>query len=132
MSRRGRDHRDSPARSESDQDSASDSDVFETPATGHSSESEPDWEDNENLGTYYGKLDRVDDKEVTLSLHKRTIRLFFEKILGKGELDRDGRELLRDRYYLSPSSTRSCLLLTSSPRLACQHMLKGSKLSTFG
>ena len=83
MSRRGRDHRDSPARSESDQDSASDSDVFKTPATGHSSESEPDWEDNENLATYYGKLDRVDDKEVTLSLHKRTIKLFFEKILGE-------------------------------------------------
>ena len=83
MSRRGRDHRDSPARSESDQDSASDSDVFETPATGRSSESEPDWEDNENLATYYGKLDRVDDKEVTLSLHKRTIKLFFEKILGE-------------------------------------------------
>ena len=94
--------RDSPAASsESEQDSVSDSEVSETAVANHSSESEAE-EDNVNLAAYYGKLDRVDDKEVTLSLHKRTIKLFFEKILGKGELDRDGRELLRDRYYMSP------------------------------
>ena len=63
-------------------------------------------EDNDGVGSelamYYGKLDRVDDKEVTLKLNKETLNLFFSKILGKGELDREGRELLRDKYYMSP------------------------------
>lgn len=54
------------------------------------------------LASYYGKFGRVDEKEVTLKLNKETLALFFTKILGKGELDRDGRELLRDKYYLSP------------------------------
>ena len=103
MSRRGRDQSASPAASSgSEQDSASDSEVSETAVANHSSESEADMEDNADLAAFYGKLDRVNDKEVTLTLHKRTIKLFFEKILGKGELDRDGRELLRDRYYMSP------------------------------
>ena len=102
MSRHGRDHRDSSASSQSDQDSVSDSEVSETAAAGRNSESEAGGDDNVVLASYYDKLDRVDDKEVTLSMHKRTIKLFFEKILGKGELDRDGRELLRDRYYMSP------------------------------
>ena len=63
-------------------------------------------EDNDGVGSelamYYGKLDRLDDKEVALKLNKETLNLFFSKILGKGELDREGRELLRDKYYMSP------------------------------
>jgi hypothetical protein len=55
--------RDSPASgSESEQDSASDSEVSETAVANHSSESEAE-EDNGNLAAFYGKLDRVDDKD---------------------------------------------------------------------
>ena len=70
------------------------------------SSGDSDVEDNEGVGAelamYYGKLDRVDDKEVTLKLNKETLSLFFSKILGKGELDREGRELLRDKYFMAP------------------------------
>ena len=83
----------------SDQNSVSDTEVSDAPPDGHSSGSEAEGAENVALASYYDQLDRVDDKEVTLTLHKRTIKLFFEKILGKGELDRDGRDLLRDRYY---------------------------------
>ena len=86
----------------SDQNTASDTEVSDAPPDGHSSGSEEEGADNSALASNYSQLDRVDDKEVTLTLHKRTIKLFFDKILGKGELDRDGRELLRDRYYMSP------------------------------
>ena len=78
MSRCGRDLSDSPAdSSESEQESASGSEVSDTAVANHSSESDADVEDNANLAAFYGKLDRVDDKEVTLTLHKRTIKLFF-------------------------------------------------------
>ena len=42
------------------------------------------------LASYYGKFGRVDEKEVTLKLNKETLALFFRKIPGKGEFDRDG------------------------------------------
>ena len=84
----------------SDQNSGSDTEVSDAPPDGHSSGSEAEGDENVALASYYDQLDRVDDKEVTLTLHKRTIKLFFEKILGKGELDRDGRELLQDKYYI--------------------------------
>ena len=77
MSRRGHDQSASPAASSgSELDSVSDSEESETAVANHSSESEADVDDDANLAAFYGKLDRVDDKEVTLTLHKRTIKLF--------------------------------------------------------
>ena len=102
MSNRSRSRRAESDSSGSDQNSVSDTEVSDAPPDGHSSGSEAEGAENVALASYYDQLDRVDDKEVTLTLHKRTIKLFFEKILGKGELDRDGRELLRDKYYMSP------------------------------
>ena len=46
-------------------------------------------------------LVREDNKEVTLTLHKKSINLYFERMLATGELDKDARKALSERYYLS-------------------------------
>ena len=41
---------------------------------------------------------REDNKEVTLTLHKRSIKLYFDGIIATGELDKDARKALSERY----------------------------------
>ena len=47
-------------------------------------------------------MGRVDDKDVTLTLNKQTVKLYFTTVLGRGKFDRDGRDKMRDKYYLDP------------------------------
>ena len=53
-----------------------------------------------HLKNFFGSLGRVDDKPVTLSLDKQTVKLYFSTVLGRGKFDRDGRDKMRDKYYL--------------------------------
>jgi len=70
------------------------------------SDQESEAAEDVGLRSFYEKLTRVDDKEVTLTISKESIKLYFETILGKGELDKEGREALRDKYFLSPEQYR--------------------------
>ena len=53
------------------------------------------------LKDFYSSLERVDNKEVTLSLAKQSVKLYFETVLGRGNFDKEGREKMRDKYYLT-------------------------------
>ena len=66
---------------------------------GDSGGSEPE---ADHLKDFFGALGRVDDKDVTLALDKQTIKLYFSTVLGRGKFDRDGRDKMRDKYYLDP------------------------------
>ena len=48
-----------------------------------------------HLKDFFGSLGRVDDKPVTLSLDKQTVKLYFATVLGRGKFDREGREKMR-------------------------------------
>ena len=74
--------------------------------TGRSSRSDSDKEEGEVFDDkfeeswsedFYG---RVDDKAITLSLDKQTVKLYFSTVLGRGKFDRDGRDKMRDKYCL--------------------------------
>ena len=54
------------------------------------------------LKDFYSKVERIDEKDVTLSLSKRSEKLYFSTVLGRGKFDREGREKIRDKYYLGP------------------------------
>ena len=71
----------------SDEDSAADD-----------SEEEPE----DLLRSFYSKVERIDKKDVTLKLSKRTEKLYFSTVLGRGKFDREGREKIRDKYFLGP------------------------------
>ena len=77
--------------------------------TGRSSRSDSDKEEGEVFDDkfeesgsedFFGTLGRVDDKAITLSLDKQTVKLYFSTVLGRGKFDRDGRDKMRDKYYL--------------------------------
>lgn len=53
------------------------------------------------LKDFYSSLERVDNKEVTLTLAKQSVKLYFETVLGRGKFDKEGREKMRDKYYLT-------------------------------
>ena len=38
---------------------------------------------------------------MTLSLAKQSVKLYFETVLGRGKFDKEGREKMRDKYYLT-------------------------------
>ena len=59
-------------------------------------------EEADHLTDFFSKVERIDQKSITLSLSKRSERLYFSTVLGRGKFDRDGREKIRDKYYLAP------------------------------
>ena len=59
-------------------------------------------DESDHLKDFYAKVERIDQKEVTLALSKRTEKLYFSTVLGRGKFDREGREKIRDKYYLGP------------------------------
>ena len=60
----------------------------------------------DTLKEFYSTVERVDDKEITLSLDRQTEKLYFSTVLGRGKFDSDGRDKMRDKYYLSPDQYR--------------------------
>ena len=61
-----------------------------------------DESESDALRDFYSKVERIDEKDITLSLSKRSEKLYFSTVLGRGKFDREGREKIRDKYYLSP------------------------------
>ena len=79
----------------------SDSEVEDGEISAEKLEEESESEDlAPHLKDFFGSLGRVDDKPVTLSLDKQTVKLYFATVLGRGKFDREGREKMRDKYYL--------------------------------
>ena len=54
------------------------------------------------LSTFYRDKKRVDAREVSCVIHKKTLDLYFKGILEDRKLDREGRNALSERYFLSP------------------------------
>ena len=73
---------------------------------GSEQQEESDVDGADALKHFYSTVERVDDKEVTLSLDKQTEKLYFSSVLGRGKFDGDGRDKMRDKYYLSPDQYR--------------------------
>ena len=101
----------SPSSSESEQDSRSDLEDGEYTeqdgASNNDSEGDSEAADGaDTLKEFYSTVERVDEKEVTLSLDKQTEKLYFSTVLGRGKFDSDGRDKMRDKYYLSPDQYR--------------------------
>ena len=59
-------------------------------------------DDGDKLKEFFSTMGRVDDKDVTLTLNKQTVKLYFTTVLGRGKFDRDGRDKMRDKYFLDP------------------------------
>ena len=73
---------------------------------GSEQQDDSDEEGTDALKNFYSTVERVDDKEVTLSLDRQTEKLYFSSVLGRGKFDSDGRDKMRDKYYLSPDQYR--------------------------
>ena len=71
-----------------------------------SGQEDSEGEGADTLKEFYSTVERVDDKEITLSLEKQTEKLYFSTVLGRGKFDSDGRDKMRDKYYLSPDQYR--------------------------
>ena len=70
---------------------------------------------------------REDNKEVTLTLHKKSIKLYFDRMLATGELDKDARKALSERYFLSEKQFKTLAAPDlSSTRL---HLIKDMDFS---
>ena len=54
------------------------------------------------LEDFFSTQKRVDAKEPTLTLLPSTVKYYFSTVLKNGELTKEGREELRDKYYLEP------------------------------
>ena len=59
-------------------------------------------EEEDPLKDFYSGRKRVDAKEPTLTLLPSTIKYYFSTVMKDGELSKDGREELADKYYLGP------------------------------
>ena len=59
-------------------------------------------EENDPLQAFYSGQKRVDAKEPTLTLLPSTIKHYFSTVMKDGELSKDGREELADKYFLGP------------------------------
>ena len=66
-------------------------------------EDQTEVKDSDPLASFYSEQKRVDEKETTLTLLPSTIRYYFSTVLKDGELSKEGREELQDKYYLGPS-----------------------------
>ena len=71
-------------------------------------------EEADHLKDFFSKVERIDQKSITLSLSKRPERLYFSTVLGRGKFDRDGREKIRDKYYLAPKQFAKYEMLSTS------------------
>ena len=101
MGKRKRDS-DPDSNSESEEGQLSGSDSREEYSGGEDVSDEGSGDESDHLKDFYSKVERIDQKEVTLSLSKRTEKLYFSTVLGRGKFDREGREKIRDKYYLGP------------------------------
>ena len=52
---------------------------------------------------FYTSKARIDAKPTTLTLEENSIDFYFGTLLKDGEMSKEGREKLRDKYYLEPS-----------------------------
>ena len=49
---------------------------------------------------FYASKARIDAKPTTLTLEESSIDFYFGTLLKDGEMSKEGREKLRDKYYL--------------------------------
>ena len=52
---------------------------------------------------FYASKARIDAKTTTLTLEESSIDFYFGTLLKDGEMSKEGREKLKDKYYLDPS-----------------------------
>jgi len=57
---------------------------------------------NSRVTDFNARQRRIDQKQVTLELDKSSKDLYFSKLIKDGEISKEGRDALRDKYYLSP------------------------------
>ena len=55
------------------------------------------------LGDFYASKARIDSRTTTLKLQESSIGFYFGTHLKDGEMSKEGREKLRDKYYLEPA-----------------------------
>ena len=59
-------------------------------------------EENDPLKGFYSEQKRINAKETTLKLLPSTIGYYFSTVMKDGELTKDAREVLAEKYYLGP------------------------------
>ena len=57
---------------------------------------------NSRVTDFNARQRRIDQKQVTLELDKSSKDLYFSKLIKDGEISKEGRDALRDKYYVSP------------------------------
>ena len=55
------------------------------------------------LEKFYAGKSRIDSKPATLKLEESSINFYFGTLLRDGEMSKEGREKMRDKYYLDPA-----------------------------
>ena len=90
----------SPGESEVEDDSAEQGKV-------ESDSAEQGKVENENkvdpLEKFFSAQKRVDTKEPKLTLSPSSIKYYFSTVLRNGELSKEGREELQEKYYMDPA-----------------------------
>ena len=59
-------------------------------------------EEEDPLQDFFSGQKRIDAKETTLTLLPSTLKHYFSTVMKEGELSKEGREELAEKYYLSP------------------------------
>ena len=78
-------------------DRRTDSDDSEVEAKDEASASE----DDEAVEAFLAKHRRIDEKEVTLHLRSSILNLYFNTLIGEGRWDKEARQHLNKKYFLS-------------------------------
>ena len=55
------------------------------------------------LENFFSAQKRVDAKETKLTLRPSSLKYYFSTVLKNGELSKEGREELQEKYYLDPA-----------------------------
>ena len=100
--RRDEEQSSSPSRSESSDYEDSHAGSRESSKDEGRSEESPEQDKTEGadpLEEHFASRKRLDKKETTLTLLPSTIKFFFKTVMKEGELTKEGREELAERYH---------------------------------
>ena len=63
--------------------------------------------DEDALDYLLKETKRADTREVTLRVNNALVKIFKKRLVGEGLWDKETREEMRDKYYLSPEQYES-------------------------
>ena len=93
-----------------DRESSSSSDTSSSPSEGSSDDQGGEDQQDEvvasdkTLETFYAEQPRVDSRTPTLQLAKSSIDFYFGTVLKEGEMSKEGKKIMTEKYFLEPEA----------------------------